>query len=97
MTKAVHVQMTSVSANTPRACSNPCFMGCEVEAMAAALGAEPSPASLLKRPRFIPCIMATPTIPPAACSKPKALLTMSDIMAGMAVILVMRMNAESKI
>ena len=83
-----------VSENTPRACSSPCFIGCDVDAMAAALGAEPSPASLLKSPRFTPCITAAPNIPPTACSSPKALLTMRANIAGICVTLRAMMMSE---
>ena len=57
----------------------------EVWAMAAALGALPSPASLLKRPRLTPCVMAMPTAPPKAESMPKASRTMRASMEGMEV------------
>lgn len=69
---AVQEQTTSVSQNTPRACSRPCFTGCETVAVAAALGAEPSPASLLNKPRLMPWMMVTPKPPPANCSQPNA-------------------------
>jgi len=80
--KAVQVQMSSVSVKTPRAWISPCFTGCETCAVAATFGAEPMPASLLNSPRLIPCISAAPTVPPKACSQPKALATMSSSTSG---------------
>ena len=47
--------MTMVSVNTLRACISPCFTGWETVAVAAALGAEPIPASLENKPRLTPC------------------------------------------
>ena len=73
MMKAVQEQTTRVSVNTPRAWMRPCLTGWETAAVAAALGALPSPASLLNKPRFTPFIMAAPRVPPTACSNPKAL------------------------
>ena len=61
---AVQEQMTNVSVNTPNACIKPCLTGWLTVAVAAALGALPSPASLLNRPRLMPCITVTPNIPP---------------------------------
>ena len=46
MTKAVIVQMIIVSMNTESIWTRPCLTGCETEAVAAAFGAEPTPASL---------------------------------------------------
>ena len=40
------VQMMKVSRNTPNACTRPCSTGWLTAAVAAALGTEPSPASL---------------------------------------------------
>lgn len=45
-------------------CTRPCFAGCETDAVAAAFGAEPIPASLENRPRLIPNIKADPANPP---------------------------------
>lgn len=45
-------------------CTRPCFAGCETDAVAAAFGAEPIPASLENRPRLIPSIKADPANPP---------------------------------
>ena len=43
---AVAEQMRSVSMKTESICTRPCFAGWETSAAAAALGAEPMPASL---------------------------------------------------
>ena len=43
---AVAVQTRMVSMNTDSICTRPCFTGWETLAAAAALGAEPTPASL---------------------------------------------------
>lgn len=87
MIKAVQVQISRVSVKTPRVWINPCLTGCVTDAVAATFGADPIPASLLNRPRLIPCIRAAPIVPPAACSHPKALLTISLMTAGSSVIL----------
>ena len=52
--------MTMVSVNTLRACISPCFTGWETVAVAAALGAEPIPASLENKPRLTPCMIVAP-------------------------------------
>ena len=44
--KAVVEQMRMVSMNTESICTSPCFTGWDTSAAAAALGAEPVPASL---------------------------------------------------
>ena len=87
MMNAVQVQIISVSVNTPNAWINPCLTGWETCAVAATFGADPIPASLLNRPRLIPCINAAPTLPPIACSQPKAFDRMVSITAGRRVIL----------
>lgn len=56
--RAVAVHTTSVSTNTPRDWMKPWRTGWDVVAVAAALGTEPSPASLENRPRRTPLIMA---------------------------------------
>ena len=83
------VKINKVSVNTPSACMKPCFTGCEVEAVAATLGAEPMPASLLKSPRLMPCITAAPIPPPTACSQPKALRKIWAMTEGISAILKM--------
>ena len=68
-------QTTIVSRNVPVMDTNPCRTHDFVCAAAAAMGAEPSPASLEKMPRAIPFCMATmmaPSAPPAAAWTPKA-------------------------
>ena len=62
MIKAVQLQMTMVSVNTLRACISPCFTGWETVAVAAALGAEPIPASLENKPRLTPCMLYSESI-----------------------------------
>ena len=80
--KAVQVHITKVSENTPNVCISPCFTGCDTSAVAATLGADPSPASLLNKPLFIPFIIAAPIMPPKAWFQPKALETISSNTAG---------------
>ena len=63
--KAVQLQMTTVSINTPSACTRPIFTGSSHSAAAAAQGAEPLPASLENSPRLTPFISTAPK-PPAA-------------------------------
>ena len=62
--KAVAEQISRVSRKTLSICTSPCFTGWDTMAEAAALGAEPTPASLEKRPRLMPYIMAEPVKPP---------------------------------
>ena len=64
--------MTMVSMKTESIWTRPCFTGCDTEAEAAALGADPTPASLEYRPRLMPYIMAEPAKPPASVSKRKS-------------------------
>ena len=85
---AVQVHIINVSVKTPKVCISPCFTGCVTCAVAATLGAEPIPASLLNNPRLMPCINAIPTPPPNTCCQPKAWLTMSLITAGSSVMLI---------
>ena len=79
---AVAVQMSRVSRNTDSICTRPCFTGWETSAEAAALGAEPIPASLEYRPRLIPYIRQEPEKPPKMALKSKALAKMAPNMAG---------------
>src|SRR5699024_12658842 len=65
MMKAVIEHTRIVSKYTPRACTKPCLAGCEAEAVAAAFGTEPMPASLENRPRWTPMSMIEPRAPPA--------------------------------
>ena len=67
---------------------NPCFTGCVTFAVAAACGAEPIPASLLKSPLLIPCIRAAPIPPPTACLKPNAFEVIVLITEGNSVIFI---------
>ena len=87
MIKAVQVQISRVSVKTPKVWINPCLTGCVTDAVAATFGADPIPASLLNRPRLIPCIRAAPTVPPNACFHPKALPTISLMTSGSSVML----------
>ena len=82
MINAVQVHTSNVSVNTPNAWIRPCLTGWLTVATAAALGAEPSPASLLNKPRLKPIIMAVPTPPPMAWPMPKALSIISIITSG---------------
>ena len=72
MMSAVQVQMRSVSVKTAKVWRSPCFTGWLTEAVAATFGALPSPASLLKRPRFMPIMTALPMPPPSAALPVKA-------------------------
>ena len=65
---AVAVQMSSVSMNTDSICTRPCLAGWETDAVAAAFGAEPIPASFEYRPRFTPYMMQLPEKPPIQIS-----------------------------
>ena len=60
---AVQVQIIIVSVKTPSDCIKPCFTGCEVSAVAAALGALPIPASLENKPLFIPTNIVPVNVP----------------------------------
>lgn len=51
---------------------SPCFTGWLTEAVAATFGAEPSPASLLNKPRFVPITTAMPIVPPTVSFMPNA-------------------------
>ena len=57
-------QIKSVSINTEITCTIPCFAGWLTDALAAAFGALPIPASLENRPLLIPITTALPAIPP---------------------------------
>ena len=65
-------QMSRVSRKTDSICTRPCFTGWLTLAEAAALGAEPTPASLENRPRLMPCIRAEPVKPAKMAWKSKA-------------------------
>ena len=60
---AVAEQIRIVSMNTESICTSPCFTGWETAALAAAFGAEPTPASLENSPLLIPCITQDPAKP----------------------------------
>ena len=84
MTSPVMVQMIIVSMNVPVMHTSPWRTGSLVFAAAAAIGAEPSPASLLKMPRAMPFCMAMkmdPTTPPVTAAGLKAARTMVSIAA----------------
>ncbi len=79
------VHTTIVSRNVPVMETSPCRTGSFVCAAAAAIGADPRPASFENMPRAMPfCMAATiaPTAPPAAACQPKADFTISAIAAG---------------
>ena len=76
---AVAVQMSSVSMNTDSICTRPCLAGWETDAVAAAFGAEPIPASFEYRPRFTPYMMQLPEKPPITDWKSNALRKMDAI------------------
>gem|GEM_PF-4391171 len=62
--------------NTESICTSPCFTGWETAALAAAFGAEPTPASLENSPLLIPCITQDPANPPKMACTSNALLKM---------------------
>ena len=71
---------TMVSRNVPVMDTRPWRTGSFVCAAAAAMGAEPRPASFEKMPRAMPFCMATmmaPSMPPAAACRPNALWKMT--------------------
>ena len=83
--RPVMVHIIIVSIKVPVIDTSPCLTGSLVLAAAAAIGAEPSPASLEKIPLAIPFCMATimlPTIPPVTACGLKAPLTMVTNAAG---------------
>ena len=65
MVSPVIVHTTSVSMKVPVIETSPCLTGSRVEATAAAIGAEPSPASLENMPRAMPICIATSMLPAA--------------------------------
>ena len=85
--RAVAVHTMMVSTNTPKDWTRPCWTGWATVAVAAALGTDPSPASLENRPRLMP-LRAAATKPPATPAKawsiPKAPSMMLIIASGMA-------------
>ena len=80
--KEVAEQITMVSIKTESICTRPCLTGWDTEALAAALGAEPTPASLEKRPLLMPCMMQEPVKPPKMARKSKAFVKMSTNIRG---------------
>ena len=72
MMNAVQLQITTVSINTPNACTRPAFTGLLHSTAAAAQGAEPDPASLEKSPLFTPFMSTAPKPPAATCRIPNA-------------------------
>ena len=96
----VMVQTTSVSMKVPVMEISPCLTGSRVDATAAAMGAEPSPASLEKMPRAIPICIATsmlPAAPPATARGLNAPTKICSNAAGMAVILAKRTMSPKRI
>src|SRR5699024_3462963 len=65
-------QMINVSKRTCVMDTNACRPGTSVLAAAAAIGAEPSPASLENNPRATPNLIAAPMAPPPTASPEKA-------------------------
>ena len=57
---------------THRLCTRPCLQGCDTDAVAAAFGAEPMPASLEYRPRLMPSMTTEPANPPKMACTSKA-------------------------
>ena len=87
-----------VSRKVPVMLTRPWRTGSFVCAAAAAIGAEPKPASFEKMPRAMPFCMATmmaPSMPPAAARRPKALSKMVTNASGIAVTLHSRSTIEN--
>ena len=72
------------------------FTGWVTSAVAATLGAEPIPASLLNNPRLMPCINAMPIPPPNACSQPKAFSIISSMTPGKCLTFIITMKSAEK-
>ena len=82
MARPVMVHITIVSMNVPVMQTSPCRAGSFVLAAAAAIGAEPRPASFENMPRATPICIATkiePTTPPVNAAGLNAAFTMSSI------------------
>ena len=77
------VQMIIVSMKTESIWTRPCLTGWETEAEAAALGAEPTPASFEYKPRLIPSMTAEPAKPEKIALKSKALAKIDSNIVGM--------------
>ena len=71
-----------VSMQTDKTCIIPCLIGCVVSAVAAEFGALPIPASLERRPLFIPINITLPANPPDIDLKSKASLNISAKTSG---------------
>ena len=94
----VIVQITTVSINVPVIVTRPWRAGSFVWAAAAAIGAEPKPASFENIPLATPfCIAKTiaPSIPPAAALKPNAPAIISPNAAGIAFIFTIRIITQT--
>src|SRR5699024_6659500 len=76
--KEVAVQIRIVSINTDSIWTRPCLTGWDTAALAAAFGAEPTPASLENSPRLMPCMIQDPANPPKIARKSKAFEKMSE-------------------
>ena len=98
-TSAVIVQMTIVSMNGSSSATTPSDTGSSVLAAAWAMGAEPWPASLEKRPRLTPHIIVTSTAPTPVPATPaeglKASRTMSASVAGIWPTFMPRMSSAA--
>ena len=91
ITRAVMLQITTVSMKGSSSETKPSRTGSIVEAAEWAIGAEPQPASLLKAARRKPWIK-TPAKPPAPACQLKASRTMVAKAAGTAAAWVSRIN-----
>ena len=78
-------QIRMVSMNTDSIWTSPCLTGCETAALAAAFGAEPTPASFEKSPLLIPFIMQEPVKPPKIARKSNAFEKISENICGISV------------
>ena len=96
MARPVITQMTSVT-KVPIMQTRPCRAGSFVFAAAAAIGAEPRPASLEKIPRAMPFCIAmkiVPTMPPVNAAGLNAARTMSSTAAETLEMLPSRMKPQ---
>ena len=81
---------------TESAWIRPCLTGWETEAVAAALGAEPIPASLENRPRLMPSMTQDPANPPKIAWKSKAEAKMNAKTAPISPILLTTVKTDSR-
>lgn len=92
--KAVAVQISRVSINTDSICTGTLLNRVKADRALTAFGAEPTPASLLYRPRLIPNIMQLPAKPPKIAVKSNASAKILPTTPGTRLIcIIVRINA----